>query len=87
MRRLIAALAVGGAILLAGTLAQPADAHHKEGHEKGQGKGLEKVVICHVAENENDNTVDLVTLTVAAPSLKGHLRHGDQLGACPDAGA
>jgi hypothetical protein len=38
----------------------------------GQGKGREKVTICHNGH----------TIKVAKPALKGHLKHGDHMGAC-----
>ena len=41
----------------------------------GQGKGREKVTICHNSH----------TIKVARPALKGHLKHGDHMGACTTA--
>jgi hypothetical protein len=40
---------------------------------KGKGKGKGKVTICHSGQ----------TITVSKPALKGHLKHGDTMGACP----
>lgn len=40
--------------------------------KKGKGKGKGKVTICH----------DGQTITVSKPALKGHLKHGDTMGAC-----
>jgi len=42
------------------------------GKGKGKGKGREKVALCHKGH----------TIRVARPAVKGHLRHGDSLGAC-----
>jgi Prealbumin-like fold domain len=38
----------------------------------GQGKGREKVVLCHKG----------MTIRVARPAVRAHLRHGDTLGPC-----
>jgi hypothetical protein len=40
---------------------------------KPPGKGQEKVTLCHKGK---------VTITVGAPAVKAHLRHGDRLGPC-----
>lgn len=40
---------------------------------KGGGKGQEKVTLCHKVK---------VTIVVGAPAVKGHMQHGDALGAC-----
>jgi hypothetical protein len=45
--------------------------------EHGRGGSQQKVMLCHK---------DKKTLTVGAPALAAHLRHGDTLGACPPAG-
>src|SRR5262245_5434713 len=42
----------------------------------GKGKGREKVTLCHKGK---------VTIRVAKPAVKAHLRHGDKLGRCPTA--
>ena len=42
--------------------------------KKGQGKGQDKVTICHKGK----------TIQVAAPAVKAHLKHGDSLGACDE---
>ena len=42
--------------------------------KKGQGKGQDKVTICHKGQ----------TIQVAAPAVKAHLKHGDSLGACDE---
>jgi hypothetical protein len=36
--------------------------------------GKKKVTLCHKGKK---------TITVGAPAVKAHLRHGDKLGACP----
>lgn len=43
----------------------------------GKGKGRNKVAICHKASS---------TITVGAPALLAHIRHGDTLGACSGTG-
>jgi hypothetical protein len=40
----------------------------------GRGVGRQKAILCHKGTK---------TLTVGAPALAAHLRHGDGLGACP----
>ena len=40
---------------------------------KGQGHGQTKVELCHKGKK---------TMTVGAPAVKGHLKHGDATGAC-----
>jgi hypothetical protein len=44
-------------------------------HQYGQ-----KVTLCHHTHSKKHPTV---TITVGAPALKAHLRHGDTVGACP----
>ncbi len=44
--------------------------------QNGGGAGQEKVTICHKGKN---------TITVGAPALDAHLRHGDKEGACSTA--
>ena len=43
---------------------------------EGGGGGQEKVTICHQGDKGPK------TITVAAPAVPAHLRHGDNLGAC-----
>jgi hypothetical protein len=43
-----------------------------ENEQPGQGKGREKVTICHKGH----------TITVARPAVKAHLKHGDHTGPC-----
>jgi len=45
------------------------------GHQYGQ-----KVTLCHHTHSKKHPTV---TITVGAPAVKAHLKHGDVLGACP----
>jgi hypothetical protein len=62
-------LLTGAVALVGGATVLEADARkHKQG--KGNGK---KVTICHQGQ----------TISVAKPALKGHLKHGDTMGACP----
>jgi hypothetical protein len=42
------------------------------GNGNGNGKGQEKVTICHKGH----------TITVGAPAVKAHLKHGDSIGPC-----
>lgn len=46
---------------------------------KHQGRGKEKIIICHIPPG-NPNAKQ--TLTVAEPALKAHLAHGDTRGTC-----
>jgi len=46
--------------------------------ERGRGGGQQKVTLCHKGKK---------TLTVGAPALAAHERHGDNLGACQPGGA
>jgi hypothetical protein len=43
-----------------------------QGAQPGQGKGREKVTLCHNGH----------TITVGAPAVPAHMKHGDHLGAC-----
>jgi hypothetical protein len=47
--------------------------HHGEPEERGRGAGRQKATLCHKGTK---------TLTVGAPALAAHLRHGDARGAC-----
>ncbi|AGC42050.1 lipoprotein [Myxococcus stipitatus DSM 14675] len=58
----------------------------------GEGAGRDKVTVCHIPPG---NPANAHTITVGAPAVKAHLKHGDTLGACgseqdggsaPDAG-
>ena len=55
-----------------GIIALNPTASEAKKHKKGKGNG-KQVTICHQGQ----------TLSVAKPALKGHLKHGDTLGACP----
>ena len=81
MKKLIAALAVGAAVIVAPLAAE---AHHKDGHERGK---PERIEICHVFDADNDNVRgeegERRTKIVSERALKGHLGHGDTRGACP----
>ncbi len=61
------------------------DAPEEADDEAEDGEG---VTLCHVPPGNPDNAH---TITVGAPAVRAHLRHGDRLGACegssePDAG-
>jgi hypothetical protein len=75
--------ALGGSSSLPNT-GTAEDVEEDEG-EEGQG-----VTLCHIPPG---NPANAHTITVGAPAVKAHLRHGDTLGACdgsseptPDAG-
>ncbi len=42
------------------------------GHDKGKGKGQEKVAVCHKGK----------TLYLPKPAVQAHMKHGDKSGAC-----
>jgi hypothetical protein len=52
------------------------------GSSGGTGKGATKVEICHNASKNNPHEI-----TVAEPSLKAHLAHGDTRGKCQNSGS
>ena len=53
--------------------AAPSAAQYQYG-PSGHQYGKTKVTLCHKGK---------VTITVGAPAVKAHLRHGDKLGRCP----
>jgi len=70
-------IAVLAAILLGGiTFSQSAFAGAIGGG--GPGGGQQKVTLCHV----DQETGEEITITVGAPAVPAHLKHGDTLGAC-----
>src|SRR5262245_4048274 len=48
-----------------------------------QGAGTTQVTICHIPPG---NPANAHTITVGAPAVPAHLRHGDSLGACASDG-
>jgi len=46
---------------------------------QAQGRGQEKVTICHIPPGNPDNAHEI---TVGAPAVPAHLAHGDTLGEC-----
>lgn len=72
MRR-IAILVLAGALMLALVAGAATAVPGKGQGQTKASKGQSKVSICHKGK----------TITVAAPALKGHLKHGDTRGACP----
>ena len=66
--RLAAGLALAGVILL------PIASASADNGKPGKGRGRHKVTLCHKGK---------VTITVAEPAVKAHLKHGDKLGPCP----
>jgi hypothetical protein len=48
-----------------------------------QGKGQEKVAVCHIPPG---NPANARTLMLPQPAVKAHLGHGDTLGACSGGG-
>jgi hypothetical protein len=44
--------------------------------------GKQKVTLCHLTHSKKHPAV---TITVGAPAVKAHLKHGDHLGACTGA--
>lgn len=72
---------LGGVVAaIAGGMALTADGANARKRAKAQknGKGQDKVEICH-----KPGTPDEKTIRVAEPAVKAHLKHGDTLGACP----
>ena len=48
-----------------------------------KGKGVEKVTICHIPQEDCDEDCNAShTITIAEPALQAHLDHGDYLGEC-----
>ena len=66
--RFAAGLALTGLIVL------PIASASADNGRPGKGKGRAKVTLCHKGK---------VTITVAEPAVKAHLKHGDKLGRCP----
>jgi len=48
---------------------------------RADGRGQEKVTICHVPPGNPDNAHEI---TVGAPAVPAHVAHGDSLGECED---
>src|SRR4051812_14588666 len=72
-RSAVRGLLAGAIALVGGATVLEADAKkHKQGKGKGKGKG-KQVTICHQGQ----------TLSISHFALKGHLKHGDTMGACP----
>lgn len=69
--RWIALLGVPGLLALALIVAAPAT--------QAQGRGQEKVTICHIPPGNPANAHEI---TVGAPAVPAHLAHGDTLGDC-----
>jgi hypothetical protein len=69
----LAAASLAGLAIAAPSLGQGAAASEYAYGPAGKAYGKHKIVICHKGK----------TLRVAAPALKGHMRHHDTLGACP----
>ena len=53
----------------------------QQGPSAQQGGGATKVVICHIPPG---NPANAHTITVGAPAVPAHLKHGDLPGTCPD---
>ena len=66
-------LRFAAALALAGVIVLPIASASADTGRPGKGKGRVKVTLCHKGK---------VTITVAAPAVKAHLRHGDKLGSC-----
>lgn len=48
---------------------------------QAEGRGQQKVTICHIPPG---NPANAHTITVGAPAVPAHLAHGDLLGPCDD---
>jgi hypothetical protein len=69
----LAAASLAGLAIAAPSLGQSAAASEYAYGPAGKAYGKHKIVICHKGR----------TLHIPLPALKGHMRHGDKLGACP----
>ena len=73
---LLAAFATVAGAGLSSTSSSASEYQYGPGsHQYGQ-----KVTLCHHTHSKKH---PWVTITVGAPAVKAHLRHGDTLGACP----
>jgi hypothetical protein len=73
---LVAAFAAVAGAGLSSTSSSASEYQYGPGsHQYGQ-----KVTLCHHTHSKKHPTV---TITVGAPAVKAHLKHGDTLGACP----
>jgi hypothetical protein len=73
---LVAAFAAVAGAGLSSTSSSASEYQYGPGsHQYGQ-----KVTLCHHTHSKKHPTV---TITVGAPALKAHLKHGDTVGACP----
>jgi len=67
-------LRFAAALALAGMIVLPIASASTDNGRPGKGKGRHKVTLCHKGK---------LTITVAAPAVTAHLKHGDKLGTCP----
>ena len=70
-------IALGGVAVARTSHGKPPDPSTNHG-KPGKGKGRHKVTLCHKGK---------VTITVGAPAVPAHLKHGDTLGPCAAAPA
>lgn len=75
-----ALLAAFAAVAGAGLSSTSSSASEYEYGPGGHQYGTQKVTLCHHTHSKKHPTV---TITVGAPAVKAHLRHGDTMGACP----
>jgi hypothetical protein len=75
-----ALLAAFAAVAGAGLSSTSSSASEYEYGPGGHQYGKQKVTLCHHTHSKKHPTV---TITVGAPAVKAHLKHGDTVGACP----